>query len=52
MKKLTSILIALAVVGLLSACSEAPVKSSGNSAEVQRAHAAKGQSELSSEVKK
>ncbi len=45
--------IMLLAVGfcLVAACSEAPVKT-GNSSEVQRAHAEQGQRELSSEVKK
>lgn len=48
----TATIMMLALVGsLVAACSEPPVKT-GNSSEVQRAHAEQGQRELSSEVKK
>lgn len=51
MKKLIAILCAVFVLGMIAACSEQP-KKTGNSAEVQRAHADKAQGELSSETKK
>lgn len=52
MKKLIAILCAVSALGMIAACSEQPPKKTGNSAEVQRAHADKAQGELSSETKK
>lgn len=49
--KIAKIILMAMVASLVTACSEPPVKT-GNSSEVQRAHAEQGQRELSSEVKK
>ena len=51
MKKIISILFVFSIVSVISACAEKPTKT-GNSAEEQRAHAAKAQRELSTEVGK
>lgn len=51
MGKLIFILAVFSVFGVMYGCAEAP-KQTGNSAEVQRAHAEQAQRELSSDVKK
>lgn len=53
MNRSISILVAFSIVLAASGCAEQPQPiKSGNTPEVQRAHAEKAQGELSSEVKK